>query len=587
VDQCAVWLHLGDHRDLLHDERFLLWLGPDCGEAFIAYHRDHPTLIPPDRTIRQPGWGPASSPVGADALQRLTTELNERLNGAIRAVREKLATRSTPDVYADRLRDRATRPLRILGITSRYTTFLQYAMRDLQHAATAAGHAFRLLIEEHDHAPCLPRHYLVEAIAGFLPDLIIIIDHHRKEFCRLNDLPIPFCNWIQDDLPNLFGPGCGENLHTYDFVVGQIGNYKARSSGYLRSQWHYVPAPVSLRTFRDEPVPEADRREYECDLSFATHRNTTPDELLRECRIVVPDTSRPLLDAHFEQISSDLAAGRMPASAPQTNGRLRTLAREIGLELSEQHADQIRRMFTDRLVNLLFREQVVQWASDMGLNVHVYGRGWDRHPTLSKHARGVAGHGEQLRCIYQSSRINVQAVATGAVHQRLMEGLASGGFFLIRQTPTDIVGPLNDAIQRRCIELGLRTEEELWNTDDPELAREVRALNEIMFAPSRLYDGYVDDLYIRQERGFSTQAGSLLPHYDQVSFHDRVSFEQRVTRFLDDEPARREIARGQRQVIVEQFSYEAVLERILDFGARYFSNLAASEVGTAREVAIS
>src|SRR4029450_13855633 len=72
------------------------------------------------------------------------------------------------------------RPLRILGITSRYTTFLQYSMRDWLSAFERLGPQTRLGTEQSDHEITGPVAF-AEATADFQPDLVVCIDHFRKE----------------------------------------------------------------------------------------------------------------------------------------------------------------------------------------------------------------------------------------------------------------------------------------------------------------------------------------------------------------------------------------------------------------------
>ena len=85
-----------------------------------------------------------------------------------------------------------------------------------------------------------------------------------------------------------------------------------------------------------------------------------------------------------------------------------------------------------RVNNLLFRHQSLRRSLlDMDIDLRLYGRGWENNPTFAKFARGVADHRGELPLIYQASRINLQVSPLGSLHQRVMEGLASGGFFLL------------------------------------------------------------------------------------------------------------------------------------------------------------
>jgi len=94
-------------------------------------------------------------------------------------------------------------------------------------------------------------------------------------------------------------------------------------------------------------------------------------------------------------------------------------------------------LFTHQINNAMFRHQTLRWAAESGANLHLYGNGWENHPQFSPYARGVADNQDQLPIIYQASAINLQVTPFGAVHQRLLDGLVAGGFFLLRSVTAD------------------------------------------------------------------------------------------------------------------------------------------------------
>lgn len=575
--QLAAWLSVDEAAETLRSERVHLWLGPAALEGYEAFYDHHQGEIAPHAVVRLPGWGAGAQTGVNGVVQRVRQRVAEREEVHRGRVQAMLVGREAPAFYAAAFADRKRgRPLRVLGVTSRHTTFLQYSMRDIGHAVEALGHEFELVIEESAHTPTVPRDEVLRRIADFGPHLIVILDHNRKEYGELYDRRIPFCNWIQDDLPHLFGPGKGAGLAPYDVVVGTIGSWRARQSGYPDDQWLALRTPVSTRMFSPEPVAGDDLKRCACDLSFVSNQSIEVGRFVDARRATAPsDEYRRLMEALYEMLGPRIAAGDAPGSRVQTNALTRELAATLGFVLSEQQADQLRQAYTDRLISLLFRHQVLEWASDMGLDVHVYGRGWEDHPRLGRHARGVAEHGYHLRTIFQASRLNLQAFPYSAIHQRLFEGLASGGFFVIRRTPHDTLSELIQRIEQRAIALDLTTEEALWNTDDAALAADVRALNEAMYAPGRLYDGYAADLRISAGWPVRYEAGALLPEYEHVSFGTRAEFEHVVGAFLDEPQRRREVAMRQREMIVRYFSYEAALEQVFDFLERRFARLSA------------
>lgn len=108
-----------------------------------------------------------------------------------------------------------SRPLRILGITSRFTTFLQHSMRDWLAAMEALGHQTRLLIEQADHQ-CLSSLCFGAAMSEFRPDLVLLLDHYRNEYRELSGR-VPCVMWIQDRLGHLFSSKAGQAQGPLDF----------------------------------------------------------------------------------------------------------------------------------------------------------------------------------------------------------------------------------------------------------------------------------------------------------------------------------------------------------------------------------
>ena len=103
-----------------------------------------------------------------------------------------------------RLRDQS---MRVMGITSHYTTFLKYSMSDWLDAMDTLGHETRMVMEEADHQIANPL-FFAEAIIDFKPDLILMIDHYRAEIPGL-PRQIPCVMWVQDNLPNIFSAKAG------------------------------------------------------------------------------------------------------------------------------------------------------------------------------------------------------------------------------------------------------------------------------------------------------------------------------------------------------------------------------------------
>lgn len=61
------------------------------------------------------------------------------------------------------------------------------------------------------------------------------------------------------------------------------------------------------------------------------------------------------------------------------------------------------------------------------MDLALFGSGWDKHPTLASHARGLVENGEELKACYQGATVHLHANEDTHHHQRVYECLASGG----------------------------------------------------------------------------------------------------------------------------------------------------------------
>jgi hypothetical protein len=147
LEQLHAILHLHDWRTMLADDRVRLFAGSDAyGQLNRALLTD--TRLPWPKlavTVEQACWPEGKN---FDALiQSLFASAGKRLEDL---QRRNLAAYADASTAAIASKMASGQSLRILGITSRYTTFLQHSMRDWLAAFTQLGHTTRLLIEHAD-----------------------------------------------------------------------------------------------------------------------------------------------------------------------------------------------------------------------------------------------------------------------------------------------------------------------------------------------------------------------------------------------------------------------------------------------------
>jgi hypothetical protein len=557
IERLWVVLHYQNWTTLLADPRVQLLVGPDAIARLQVMLDSNSRLIAPrlSVTVEPALW--SAGRTYDDFICAVSSAYDVRLANA----KDTLTKLDNFEPAAMSEKFRAGR-LRILGITSRFTTFLQYSMRDWLAALSAMGHETQLLIEEADHESVTPLVF-AEQCAQFKPDLVLMIDHARGEFSGLPK-QIPFVMWVQDRLPNIYRPQAGVMQKDRDYVMGYGMAECVMRHGYPDSR--FMPALVGVNEARFVPrqlaKDESDR--YRCEVSFVSHASATAHQIVEEeaARSNSPRTRELLQDLlrRFEEIYDGGAAITEPAHLQNVIDqtlRDNQVTSEGGALLD---------MVMHRLNNALFRHQVIGWLADAGVDLHLYGKGWEKHPRFSRYARGVADNQAQLATIYQASAINLHASPFGSAHQRVFEGLAAGGFFLFRGVCGDATERLFQKAWDWCQAREIRSAEEMAQQADENLAAILSAVQKATGADPRAdMPFFFAGLKEAALGGFCPTASTLWKEFDRVAFWNQQQLEQMVRHFLANADERREIAMAMRQRALQSVSYGAISKRMLSF----------------------
>jgi hypothetical protein len=271
----------------------------------------------------------------------------------------------------------------------------------------------------------------------------------------------------------------------------------------------------------------------------------------------------------IDQILTIYAAGGSLSGYADVRDLVRRLSREQDVSLSIASLRQLVSMLTHPLNDALYRQQGLTWAAEaaraQGMRLGLYGNGWDKHPILAEYARGPVQYGWELEELTRRTPINLQIVPFSCLHQRLLDGLIAGGFFLIRANPTDTrPRELLDFVSRHAPG-GARTSEAVEASLPPSLRLEFSRLT--TSAADFLCDGDGEDpvacVLAWRDAGMLVADDDVLPHYAEVSFQDRDSLGARIREYILDPTRRQVIAGAQRASVVGRFTYEAGMRRVV------------------------
>ncbi len=555
-------LHLHDWAKLLSDPRVKLFVGEDAVQHCRSSMMDNPHVPWAKLCVTvDPILWPQS--ITVDSLwQSAHQSANARMQQLDRRIE---AIYAGSDVKAMSRRIRGEQ-LRVLGITSRFTTFLKYSMSDWLDALVSMGHQTRLVMEQADHEIANPI-YFAEAVVEFKPDLILMIDHYRAEIPGLPK-QVPCVMWVQDSLPSIFSAKAGAAQGPRDYCLG-FGRLNLRD-GFGYPERRFMPAQVGVNEARFAPreLSAQDRESYGCDVSFVSHASTPATALLTEQLTRADASGRKLLIDVFEQMRGVYDGGGAITQPLLIRQMLDSSLVRHRLQIDEPTKRQVLDFFNQRVNNALFRHQSIAWLADMDVNLHLYGRGWEQHPRFAEYAKGIACNQTQLCTIYQASKINMQITPFGALHQRLFEGLAAGGFFLLRYCPGDAIERVYSSLYEWCRQNGVETDTELRTRATPVVKQLLERAGELIgLDPFATGTSVVDVLKLSADGEYIRSAAAVFEQYDTVAYRSAEELQQRVTHFLTSQEERQAVAEAMRRIVLARFTYRSTTDRLLHFVA--------------------
>ncbi len=537
-------------------QRVRWYVGLQWPHHLEADLRDDPFMVPPTHIVPLTPEGRAVVPAINQIVARVAQEGQDRYDEADKAY----ASRS-PDRWASILRGQAGRQPRVMLVTSRFTTVLQHAIGDVAQAFEQLGWQTTTLIEPSEHQRVTSR-AIHEILSRFSPDLIFTIDHLRRGFGTSLPDALPVVTWIQDDLNHLISPDAGRSVGVRDFVLTAAPGLYADSFGYPLRQCLYLDKLTRVPSRPAIWTSDGD------DLVFVSNASMTPQAIIDQFMDEVGGDGviREMVGRCCRRITEVYARHRCLYSPKAVVEIIHRACQESNMSpLDPVKMNQLALRLFNGLNNTLYRQQAIRWATEvadeLGLSLALYGAGWEDNPDFARHARGPVAYGHDLEELTRRSKINLQIVPFSCLHQRLLDGLVAGGFFLIREHPFDrLHRELSTWLKR--LGPGVRSAADVVNLPEDQRHR----FNELHEAVNRLtLDG--DDDPIKTYRCHLEQCVDYLydtlPGWDDVTFDTPEALRRRVETYLNRPADRAAVAQDQRDFVAATRTYEAGLKRIL------------------------
>lgn len=564
-------IHVSQSIEHYCHDRTTILLGPDCVDAFVDLLRSNPRRLLPDFLVRAPSADPSTHERLLAAISTLRTEREGRARQTIDSINRHYDS-LPPDYWHSRFSPSAERPLRIVGLTSRFTTVLQHVMRDLEAAFVRLGHSFHLAIEEDDHDVLLPVR-TAEAIDADKPDLVILIDHLRREQAHAIPKNVPLVCWIQDRLPNLFSKEAGPSIGPLDFVIGYGFPECLTEFGYRPDRFLPCLVPTDPSKMLDPNERPEDLDPYRCDVMYASNVSCTTDQFRTDYRKRFSGIGLELVDAALETM---LACARDPDFCGDCDfdALLRRVEQEMGRAVVEHVARTDIIMALRGIADVYLREQAVraaaEWAEGNGRRFRLYGRGWEQRREFSKFACGVVEHGVELGRAFRAATVSLHAGCNPALHHRVIDGLCAGGFFLIAEKPSDAAHPLNLAIFQHVRRNKLNPPFQLRPVDlPPPHADQYRRFLQVRGTDPEVGVEATKEMLLNLQAECELDCryspSGIWPQFEKVVFRGARGLADRLDYYIAHEDERKYIAAEMRGAVIDRFTYDALVRKILDF----------------------
>lgn len=429
-----------DFTSILDDCRVVLLIGEENLVKFFEYMQ----AIMPKQTL-----GNGKERVD-EVLQEISKKKSEKGEIDLQQMQDYYV-RSEEQIM-DRIRSH--RP-RILFLTSRFTTILQYHTRDCRKAARKMGLETELEIEKGTifQINGLSR---IAIMNSFRPDIIFCIDHLRLENGFVPKQIVWIC-WVQDPLFELMNSYTPAKLGRRDFVLNHFTSWKTfKKVGYSSDALIDAPIPASSDIYQIYELSKEEYDKFTCDICFVCHGSDVDAHIQKF-------VSQGLSDYQQEIVKLIYKGYQQYVYRTGDFFYSKELFEEFVKEFFIEYYGEKVKSLLSGLVGYLaedmylwynqrvFRQTLVDWMLDAGFtNIKLWGNGWKDNVKYQAYAMGPAENGKTLSKIYQASKIVIGNNITTTTAARAWETMLSGGFYMSNYVPEE--EDISDI--RKIVEIG-------------------------------------------------------------------------------------------------------------------------------------
>ncbi|MEO5377435.1 MAG: glycosyltransferase [Magnetococcus sp. DMHC-6] len=464
ISRFLLLLRLMDLTEILRSKRVFFFIGNDYLNDFKYFFSELEARLP-NRILnfRTSDISHEIAKLVNDIEQKRQTDLNYYLQE-----NQKFYQLRPLEKWKLLFQGEIGRPLRVMTITSRYTSFAQHVARDLLSGFKQIGCETLYYIEE-DHTRIITPSSTVKKIHWFHPDIIFIMNFFRWN--QENTIPdqIPFVSWFIDMFPWVFkeDPNCKISDRDFIFSFSPLW-IEDRFSGlsmFKEKNIHLLPLGINSDIYY--PIKNI---KMETDVLYVSHLsdpyNTFAFLYNKEKQFKLLPNEKFLVEKNILSLDDLIEIYRkMSTRMHQLEFSeicmmlLKKQERlQFGTQFFQEHGiattPEITALFVTtfsrlilELIDLIKATPLIYLAQN-GIHLQIYGSNWERFESLRPFAKGPAANGKFLNEITNRSRICINNSGGTTLHMRAVEILGSGVFMLTRRVPKELdTSPILDYFQ--------------------------------------------------------------------------------------------------------------------------------------------
>lgn len=329
---------------------------------------------------------------------------------------------------------------RILFVTTRFSTAIQYFTRDCMVACESLGILNALGIEVSDIHRSNAFDWMV-LLRDFKPDAIFIIDHFRWEYPYIPKNVI-FMSWVHDMLPHIMSPKSALKIKDKDFVLNLLSTSKEfLKLGYPKDQVIDTPIPVNSNIYKTYVMSGDEIEKYEADICVISNPGSPLlglDFILSQFRNETYYSQfEKALKGAYEECYSLIYNEKPLYDYDQHRSILTNWLEKFSICINERVMEQLTDAFRQKVIWSIYRSVPIEWLGERGYKIKLWGKQWVEHPELKRYAQGVAENGETLSRILNASKILIGTNPAITTHPRVFEAIMSNCFYLGLNIPPE------------------------------------------------------------------------------------------------------------------------------------------------------